>query len=109
MNYLYLTATLCNFKVLYLLLLYFTPLYGLKYLFIFFAAVKNPDIVQDIHDKLWELLPAFCCYPTDGCKNFGALTKVLISCAKESFMLQNVANALQVCSQRHGFLPLFCS
>lgn len=58
-------------------------------------AVKNPDIVQDLCDKLWELLPAFCCYPTDGYKNFGALAKVLISCIKESFMLQTVANALQ--------------
>ncbi|KAG5555725.1 hypothetical protein RHGRI_006388 [Rhododendron griersonianum] len=44
----------------------------------------------------WGLLPAFCRHPTDTYQNFGSLVKLLIpSITKDSYMLQNIAIALQ--------------
>ncbi|XP_059646290.1 uncharacterized protein LOC132291822 [Cornus florida] len=43
----------------------------------------------------FELLPAFCRYPTDTYQNFGPLANLLITFLKESFMLKTIAIALQ--------------
>ncbi|XP_058205536.1 uncharacterized protein LOC131319347 isoform X1 [Rhododendron vialii] len=44
----------------------------------------------------WGLLPAFCRHPTDTYQNFGSLVKLLIPfITKDSYMLQNIAIALQ--------------
>ncbi|CAK9182413.1 unnamed protein product [Ilex paraguariensis] len=60
---------------------------------------KKQVIGQDLRDHAhccWELLPAFCRYPTDIYQNFGRLAKLLLPfLKKDSFMLQNVAIALQ--------------
>lgn len=84
----------------------------LVFFFMFFTAGESSEIGQDLNAhafKLWELLPAFCCYPTDMYKNFGALAKFLVSCTKEPSMLEIVAKALKVPSQGLSFLLLLCS
>ncbi|XP_057506358.1 uncharacterized protein LOC130789581 [Actinidia eriantha] len=44
----------------------------------------------------WGLLPAFCRHPTDTYQKFGTLAKLLIIfLTKDSFMLENIAIALQ--------------
>ncbi|KAL2501748.1 ARM repeat superfamily protein [Forsythia ovata] len=61
--------------------------------------VKKTVIGQDLQAYArgcWELLPAFCCKPSDTCQNFGALAKLLIPfLKKDSSMLEDIATSLQ--------------
>ncbi|XP_022888276.1 RRP12-like protein [Olea europaea var. sylvestris] len=60
--------------------------------------VKKAVIGQDLQAYArgcWELLPAFCCKPSDTSQNFGALAKLLIPFLKDSSMLENIAISLQ--------------
>lgn len=63
------------------------------------AKAKKSAIREDMQAYArgcWGLLPAFCRHPTDTYQNFGSLVKLLVSfLTKDSFMLQNVAIALQ--------------
>lgn len=62
--------------------------------------VRKSVIGQDLQAHahgLWGLLPAFCRYPVDTHKKFGALAELMITSLKKySFMHQNIAVALQV-------------
>lgn len=62
--------------------------------------MQNPlsKLVRKAHAHgLWGLLPAFCRYPVDTHKKFGALAELMITSLKKySFMHQNIAVALQV-------------
>jgi len=70
--------------------------------FPFFCPVRKSVIGQDLQAHahgLWGLLPAFCRYPVDIHKKFGALAELMITSLKKySFMHQNIAVALQVTS-----------
>ncbi|KAL9361451.1 hypothetical protein Peur_044236 [Populus x canadensis] len=61
--------------------------------------VRKSVIGQDLQAHahgLWGLLPAFCRYPVDTHKKFGALAELMITSLKKySFMHQNIAVALQ--------------
>uniref|UniRef100_A0A6M2EYR9 Uncharacterized protein n=1 Tax=Populus davidiana TaxID=266767 RepID=A0A6M2EYR9_9ROSI len=62
--------------------------------------VRKSVIGQDLQAHaygLWGLLPAFCRYPVDTHKKFGALAELMITSLKKySFMHRNIAVALQV-------------
>ncbi|XP_052175050.1 uncharacterized protein LOC127789963 isoform X2 [Diospyros lotus] len=63
------------------------------------ASVKQSTVREDLQayaHSCWGLLPAFCRHPNDTYKNIGSLTKLLITfLTKDSFMLENIAIALQ--------------
>ncbi|CAI9099900.1 OLC1v1036792C3 [Oldenlandia corymbosa var. corymbosa] len=46
-------------------------------------------------NNCWELLPAFCRFPTDTYKHFGSLAKLLVSLIKDSPRLEYIAVSLQ--------------
>ncbi|GMP86835.1 hypothetical protein CsSME_00039468 [Camellia sinensis var. sinensis] len=63
------------------------------------AKVKKSMIQEELQAYArgcWGLLPAFCRHPTDTHQNFGSLVKLLVTfITKDSFMLENIAIALQ--------------
>lgn len=63
------------------------------------AKVKKSVIQEELQAYArgcWGLLPAFCRHPTDTYQNFGSLVKLLVTfITKDSFMLENIAIALQ--------------
>ncbi|KAL7169027.1 hypothetical protein ACSBR2_034119 [Camellia fascicularis] len=63
------------------------------------AKVKKSMIQEELQAYArgcWGLLPAFCRHPTDTYQNFGSLVKLLVTfITKDSFMLENIAIALQ--------------
>lgn len=61
--------------------------------------VKKASVLKGLQScfhSLWDLLPAFCRYPTDTTKNFEALSKLLIVSLKEDpTLLETIGKALQ--------------
>lgn len=65
----------------------------------FLLPFRKSEISKDLEayaNNCWELLPAFCHFPTDTHKNFGSLTKLLVPFIRDSPMLESVAISLQV-------------
>lgn len=53
--------------------------------------------LQGWSDQLWNLLPAFCRYPSDVYQNFGSLSKLLLEMLKSDRCLyKSASKGLQV-------------
>jgi ribosomal RNA-processing protein 12 len=69
-------------------------------MFSFVPLAKKPRKCKELQawsDQLWNLLPAFCRYPSDVYQNFGSLSKLLVEMLKcDRCLYKSACKGLQV-------------